>query len=86
MSKEYWDLGEVPSATNQWPRHNEKCLGRIAYALVELNGKMLSAHVDEGYTKGKQPISMRIELPMGKQAEFETMTGFPLTKPPQVGI
>lgn len=87
VSKEYWDLGEVPSVTNQWPRHNEKCLGRIAYALVELRGKMLSVYVDNsGYAKGKALVMMRIELPMGKKEEFETMTGFPLTKPPRVGI
>lgn len=86
ITKEYWDLGEEPSATNQWPRNNERCLGKIACALVELNGKMLSTHVDDGFTKGKAPITMRIELPYGKREAFETLTGFPLTKPPEVSI
>ena len=87
ITKEYWDLGEVPSTTNQWPRYNEKCLGKITYALVALRGKLLSSYVDDsGYSKGKALVTMRIELPMGKKDEFEQMTGFPLTKPPQVGI
>lgn len=86
ITKEYWDLGEEPSATNQWPRHNEKCLGKITYALIELGGKMLSVYIDGSYAKGKAPILMRIELPMGKKDEFETMTGFPLTKPPEIAI
>lgn len=84
---EYWDLGESPGDCQEWPSHNEKCLGRIAYALVELGGQMLYAHVESyGWTKGKAPVIMRIALPIGNKDKFETMTGFPLTKPPQVQI
>jgi len=87
ITKEYWDLGEVPSSTQQWPRHNEKCLGKILYALIELKGQMLSVQVDKGrFAKGKAPVTMRIELPFGKKEEFEAMTGFPLTRPPEVVI
>lgn len=87
ITKEYWDLGEEPSVIGSWPRHNKTCLGEILYAVIELNGKILSTCVDSGrFSKGKAPITMRIELPYGKKDDFESMTGFPLTKPPEVSI
>ena len=87
ITKEYWDLGEEPSVYGEWPRHNKTCLGEILYAVIELNGKILSTCIDSGkFSKGKAPVTMRIELPYGKQAAFEAMTRFPLTKPDGVCI
>lgn len=87
INKEYWDLGEEPNQHQQWPQHNEQSLGKILCALVELDGKIISTHVDKGrFPKGKAPVTMRIELPHGKKDVFEAMAGFPLTKPDEVCV
>lgn len=86
VSHEYWDLGEMPSESQQWPSYNPTCLGKITYALMELKGKMLYYQVDAVPAGSRTPITMRIELPYGQKEAFESMTGFPLTKIPEIGI
>jgi hypothetical protein len=87
MVQEYWNLGEEQSATKQWPRNSVQCLGKITRALVELNGQMLSSHIlQSGYSEGREPIIMRISLPVGQKEKFEQLVGFPLTKPDEVEI
>jgi hypothetical protein len=87
---EYWDLGDVPSNTNQWPRMSDACLARILRALIELKGQWLDCYCENhnGYKPNQVPMNARISLPVGKRNAFEQITGFPLTEPNviQVGM
>lgn len=85
---EFWDLGDEPSVTNQWPRYNDKCLARIMRALITTNGRWHACHIDtgSGFAAGKETFTARISLPAGRKEEFENLVGFPLTAPPTISL
>lgn len=80
---EYWDVGEDLSG-KRWPNLGKTSTARVMQALLKLGGRMLDSHIgsDDGRTKEQHiDVAYRITLPVGRNEEFEEMTGYRLTRP-----
>jgi hypothetical protein len=67
-------------------RFSKESLYKMTRALVLLQGRFLDSyyHADAQFKEHTNPVQFLVELPTGKKAEFETMTGFQLEMPPQI--
>lgn len=85
----YWDLGE-----HETIRPSKASLSKILDAVIRLGGKIHDTHCMELdrsihnylYPTNSCSVLFRISLPEGNESKFETLTGFKLTPPPNIGV
>jgi hypothetical protein len=85
---EFWDVGEDLDG-KRWPNLGKTSTARVMQALLRLDGKMTDSYIegDDGRTKEQHiGVVYRITLPVGRNEEFEEMTGYRLTRPGRVGV
>jgi len=84
---EYWDVGEDLDG-KRIPNLGKTSTARVMQALVKLHGKMTSSCVfgDDTMEDRWRDLVYRIALPVGKKEAFEEMTGYRLSRPPQIQV
>jgi len=82
---EFWDVGEDLDG-KRWPNLGKTSTARVMQALLRLGGQMRDAYVESADGRKEQHIGVvyRITLPVGRNEEFEEMTGYRLTRPGNV--
>jgi len=83
---EYWDVGEDETG-RRWPNLGKASTACVMQALLKLDGRFTDSMIEGESTEadGRRLVSYRIVLPVGSQEAFEELTGYRLSRPPNVG-
>lgn len=82
---ELWDVGE--ESNSRFPNLGKTSTSRVLRALVLLGGQLRASHiVNEGTRDVERQVVYRIALPVGNSVKFEDLTGYPLTRPENIGV
>lgn len=74
----YWDVAE--SNTGRPPNLGKSSTARVMQAILVTGAKLCAYHVDGGqYTMDAHcPVVYRVAVPIGKEEQFESISGYRL--------